>query len=51
VFTQLAMFKAGDKRKIIHQHLFLPKEHLTTDWEAGAVDELNLKFLGMRPLF
>ena len=25
--TQLAMFKAGDKRKTIHQHLFLPKDY------------------------
>ena len=24
--TQLATFKAGDKRKTIHQHLFLPKD-------------------------
>ena len=25
--TQLATFKAGDKRKTIHQHLFLPKDY------------------------
>jgi hypothetical protein len=27
VFTQLATFKAGDKRKTTHQHLFLPKDY------------------------
>jgi hypothetical protein len=26
--TQLATFKAGDKRKTIHQHLFIPKDYL-----------------------
>ena len=25
--TQLATFKAGDKRKTTHQHLFLPKDY------------------------
>ena len=25
--TQLATFKAGDKRKTIHKHLFLPKDY------------------------
>ena len=25
--TQIATFKAGDKRKTIHQHLFLPKDY------------------------
>jgi len=27
VFAQLATFKAGDKRKTNHQHLFLPKDY------------------------
>jgi len=27
VFTQLATFKAGDKRKTTHQHLFIPKDY------------------------
>ena len=26
--TQTAIFKAGDKRKTLHQHLFLPKDYL-----------------------
>ena len=26
--TQIAIFKAGDKRKTLHQHLFLPKDYL-----------------------
>ena len=44
--TQIATFKAGDKRKTIHQHLFLPKDYsgspttsiytLWTDEEAEA---------------
>ena len=25
--TQIATFKAGDKRKTTHQHLFLPKDY------------------------
>ena len=25
--TQIATFKAGDKRKTLHQHLFLPKDY------------------------
>ena len=41
--TQIAIFKAGDKRKTLHQHLFLPKYYsgsptvsLYTPWTAKA---------------
>ena len=47
--TQIAIFKAGDKRKTLHQHLFLPKDYsgsptvsLYTPWtEAEALSHLT----------
>jgi len=47
--TQIATFKAGDKRKTLHQHLFLPKDYsgsptvsLYTPWtEAEVYDHLT----------
>ena len=47
--TQVATFKAGDKRKTTHQHLFLPKDYsgsltasIYTDWsEAEVYDHLS----------
>ena len=47
--TQIATFKAGDKRKTTHQHLFLPKDYsgsptvsLYTPWtEAEVHDHLT----------
>ena len=47
--TQIATFKAGDKRKTLHQHLFLPKDYsgsptgsLYTPWtEAEVHDHLT----------
>ena len=47
--TQIASFKAGDKRKTTHQHLFLPKDcsgspivSLYTQWtEAEVYDHLT----------
>jgi len=42
--TQIATFKAGDKRKTLHQHLFLPKDYsgspadsLYTPWTEAEV--------------
>ena len=42
--TQIATFKAGDKRKTLHQHLFLPKDYsgsptvsLYTPWTDAEV--------------
>ena len=42
--TQLATFKAGDKRKTTHQHLFLPKDYsgspttsIYTPWTEAEV--------------
>ena len=42
--TQIATFKAGDKRKTIHQHLFLPKDYsgspttsIYTPWTEAEV--------------
>jgi hypothetical protein len=42
--TQIATFKAGDKRKTIHQHLFLPKDYsgspttiIYTPWTKAEV--------------
>ena len=42
--TQIAIFKAGDKRKTTHQHLFLPKDYsgsptvsLYTPWTEAEV--------------
>ena len=42
--AQLATFKAGDKRKTLHQHLFLPKDYsgsptvsLYTTWTEAEV--------------
>ena len=42
--AQIATFKAGDKRKTLHQHLFLPKDYsgsstvsLYTPWTEVAV--------------
>ena len=42
--AQIATFKAGDKRKILHQRLFLPKEYsgsptvsLYTPWTEAEV--------------
>jgi len=42
--AQIATFKAGDKRKTIHQHLFLPKDYsgsptvsLYTPWTDAEV--------------
>ena len=42
--AQLATFKAGDKRKTLHQHLFLPKDYsgsptvsLYTPWTEAEV--------------
>ena len=42
--TQIAIFKAGDKRKTLHQHLFLPKDYsgsptvsLYTPWTEAEV--------------
>ena len=44
--TQLAMFKAGDKRKTIHQHLFLPKDYsgspttsIYTEWSKEEAED------------
>ena len=41
---QIATFKAGDKRKTLHQHLFLPKDYsgsptvsLYTPWTEAEV--------------
>ena len=47
--AQIAMFKAGDKRKTTHQHLFLPKDYsgsptvsLYTPWtEAELLSHLT----------
>ena len=47
--TQIATFKAGDKRKTLHQHLFLPKDYsgsptvsLYTPWtEAEVLSHLS----------
>ena len=46
---QIATFKAGDKRKTTHQHLFLPKDYegtptvtLYTPWtNAGVLSHLE----------
>jgi len=42
--TQIATFKAGDKRKTTHQHLFLPKDYsgspttsIYTPWTEAEV--------------
>jgi hypothetical protein len=42
--TQIATFKAGDKRKTTHQHLFLPKDYsgspttiIYTPWTKAEV--------------
>ena len=44
--TQIATFKAGDKRKTLHQHLFLPKDYsgsptvsLYTPWTEAEVND------------
>ena len=47
--TQIAIFKAGDKRKTLHQHVFLPIDYsgsltvsLYTPWtEAEALSHLT----------
>ena len=43
--TQLATFKAGDKRKTTHQHLFLPKDYsgspttsIYTEWSKKEAE-------------
>ena len=44
--TQLATFKADDKRKTIHQHLFLPKDYsgspttsIYTEWTDEEAED------------
>ncbi|HAB39352.1 MAG TPA: hypothetical protein DCE52_15375 [Rhodobacteraceae bacterium] len=56
--TQIATFKAGDKRKTLHQHLFLPKDYsgsptvsLYTPWtEAEVLSHLTAGW-GARPKY
>ena len=62
--TQIATFKAGDKRKTIHQHLFLPKDYsgspitsIYTPWTSGkkatgfSAGLINQSLVLLGPLF